>query len=462
MPEDTQSQFEIGLISQEIEKMVRGVGGKAGIPIDDLDDFVQEVLSEAFQCIGKYNAACGTLKSWIAVIAKNRSVDLRRRNSAAKRRPKEGMISLNAKNGTEESPEIESGEVQSSSTSPVSAAVEVKALAAQTNLTEKEKHALAESLAGKSQGAKSRARVRRATSKMQMVAAADRASPAQPAIVECAYGKVTSAQQPAALIYELSRITPWFVEEIGVWRSNPKWERLMQQIANQKSQNVRPVLLDGSRWPRRIREALMQNDKDNYLDVRAAVELAAAFPEWPKTPFLAIDRREVEERLWWFGWSFGPMPVMEITDPIAATLISGGAKSVPKCPSPSEYTAWIDHSFPKRRPGAVKSTHIFRIEWDAPPATAMRCFGRWFRDLTKNHPISARRLAGRKRSGRLAALAAARLRDEFGLSEMDARHWLKCHYGAAAPINSESFQKALRMGRYLRRIFIPAPIEIRN
>jgi DNA-directed RNA polymerase specialized sigma24 family protein len=461
MPEDTESKFEAALLDPEIDKLIKNIGRNGGVPIDDLDDLVQEIRLEALRHRDRYDAGRSAFKSWIKAIAQKRVVDRHRRDSAARRRPKGGMLPLDPQNGSEVSAEVESLEARDSREPPISMAAGLREIVAPTNLTEKERAAVTELQTGQLEGAKSRARVRRATSKMQMQARTDDASPPQqPLVVECGYGSVPPRQRTVALLYELSRTTPWFVEEIEAWRRRPEWKNLMDQIAQQKSENNRPILLMGFRWPRKIRNAFMRNDNENYGDVRAAVELSVAFPEWPKTPFLCLQRPEVEDRLSWFGWIFGPTPVMEISDPIAGMLVSGGAEQPPEYPSPSEYTEWIDRSFPKRRPEAVKSTHIFRIDWDAPPATAERSFGRWYREHQKRLKTLGPTLAGRKRSETLTSLAAMRLVDEFQLSEIDARHWLKEYHRGAAPTGAEPFQRALRAGRKRRRTFLPEPTEI--
>jgi hypothetical protein len=146
---------------------------------------------------------------------------------------------------------------------------------------------------------------------------------------------------------------------------------------------------------------------------------------------------------------------MEITDSIAGMLMSGGAEEPPEHSSPSEYTEWIERSFPKRRPEAVKSTHIFRIDWDASPATAERSFGRWSRDHENRLKTPTRKSAGRKRSGTLTSLAAVRLIDEFQLSEIDARHWLNQNYDGTVPIGAETLPARTASGSNATTRFPP-------
>ena len=461
-----ESAFDRELGSKETAGAIRAIGTKAGITnLDDLDDFSQEVYHAAVKSRDGYDATQGTLASWIRKIAKNKAVDFHRRRAAAKRRAVGGEISLDAEEGPiahKISAAMSEATDSERDTKAFETKDELHSLREKTKLTKKQVAALDNyrSAGQKSQTPANPGPFRRAKESLAMTHKKSLPAPrAHPDPAECGYGRIAASQIPAAVIYELARQTRWFVDEVLAWRGRKEWARLQAAIKRQKKTGTGPILMLGQSWPQRLQKAYTANDYAFYSDVRASVEVAAEFPEWPEKSYLSLDPVETPRRLQWYSWIFAPEPLFEMTDPIVAVLVQAGAEPMPEFPSPSEYTNWINQSFPNGS-DAYNSTHIFRINWREAEETIVKSFSRWLHQKRLGHldvPAPRRPVAGRKSSRSLTNLAVVRLIDEFRLPGVEARLWLARNYGGTAPTTAEPFRRALRDGREMCKTFLPSP-----
>jgi RNA polymerase sigma factor (sigma-70 family) len=431
------------------------------IPAGDCEDIASEAIARAVSNQQEYDPDRASFFSWIKKITENVICSYYRRLNAQKRKAEGGMISLDAASIQIESKGPSDAFVQSQHASE-----ELEYLIATTNLSEKEKKAIAPQ---RYQGdewtepAISHSTARRAREKVKQTKSDEKfgESPAGPDASECAYGKIPLAEHDTALLYDAARRIPWFVEAIARWRNSPEWKDLQAYLDSERALKRFPLAILREHWPEplsRYRHAAHERDPVLRRRFEAAVEIALAFSEWPENGYCQLDPNERRLRLEQFGWLFGPEPFWEI-DKRTFEIVVSAADDVPH---PKFGLAGFLKSIneaPNNDSHAYSSVHLIRIDRRYPPKTIRESFNKWLAAEPKPGSNTIGR-SGRRRTTRLVGFAGIRLMDDFDLSKAQATSWLKQRFGARIPSSPERFERAVATAREGLRDFLPSPEEM--
>jgi hypothetical protein len=210
------------------------------------------------------------------------------------------------------------------------------------------------------------------------------------------------------------------------------------------------------------RQAAAERDAELRRQFEKAVEIAIAFPEWPRVSYCRLDPRERRHRLEQlsehFGWQFGPEPFWEINDREFEVFVS----AADQVPDPKfGLTPFLKsvNEAPQNASDIYSSVHLIRIDWRYPLKTILASAEKIWRSKVE---ASLKTIAqsGRPRTTRLVGFVLVRLIDDFSLTMPEAISWVKARFGGPIPATPERLERAARATRDELKDFLPSPAEI--
>lgn len=460
---DDQDRFFLQIQSPEIRAELIKLARRKGIPESDCEDIASEAIEEAIRKQSDYDPGRASVSVWITGIAENVVRNHRRKREAKKRKPDGVVVSLDA-------PTTDSGDSRCEPRDAVAetnrrSSEEIQHYIDSAKLSEKEDSAVAGHVDKQPSmgGARfSSSTARRAIKKLKQVASDEkfRERPQGPERSECAYGRLPVAEHDAALLYDALRRTRWFVNAINCWRKAPRWKDLQAYLQNQRVLKRFPLAIKPEHWPKqlsRYRDAAHHRDAEPWRRFEWGIEMAVAFPEWPKVSYCQMQPGERRQRLEQFGWSFGPEPFWDI-DERTFEFFTNAADEKPPPTTLGTFLKYVNET-PDSGSHAYSSTHLVRVDWRYPVKTIVESFKKWAANKQSGIPKEITQ-SGRSRTTRLVGFACMRLIDDFGLPKDQAMSWLRERFGARVPCTLERLERAVRATRDSLKDFLPSPAEI--
>jgi DNA-directed RNA polymerase specialized sigma24 family protein len=290
MPEADDSSFDSQIASSETRSMLVREARLKGVPESDCDDIASETILRAYKSKASFNSTRASLTTWLRVICAKVIRNYFRRAGTQKRNAPGGLVSL------DDVPEPRDENTRQAEHDVVDRA----------NLSKKERDSVRLSLRGaKKHGIATKvssSTIHRATEKIEQIRSDDRfeEQPHGPDPVECGYGTVPRAQHGAALLYDFSRATSWFVEAIKRWRKTPQWNEIQSHLRDERNAKRFPLTVPPRDWPAGLYHYYRKaNEYSPQLRRRfaAAIEIALTFPEWPSVPYCGPGYNERRHRL---------------------------------------------------------------------------------------------------------------------------------------------------------------------
>ena len=457
-PDSLTSQIQSPKLTRELINLAR----HKGVPVDDCEDIASEAIGKQ----AEYDPKRGSLSIWIRGIEQNVIRSYYRKLNAQKRRPEGGIISLDAASNQLGSGEDNRRKLGDSFLQSQHASEEVQHLIDTASLSEKERKAIASQLGKETEqiGPEvSRSTIRRAVEKLKQVKADEkfRECPHGPDTSECAYGKIPCGEQGAALLYDQLRRTSWFVNAVDCWRKSSEWKDVQAYLENERALRRFPLIILRKHWPEPLLlYRLAADHRDVVLRRRfeAGVDIALAFPEWPRVGYCRLVPNERRDRLEQFGWTLGEEPFWEIDQRTFELFSSAVNETLGPGANLAPFLESINKA-PKNDSHVYTSMHLARIDWRYPLKTIVESFSRWAGKEQKRG-LQEIELAGRSPTAYLVGFACIRLVDDFGLSMGNAMSWMKERYGGPIPKTPERFKRAARETRDALKAFLPSPTEI--
>ena len=448
--------FDSQISSPEIRSELMHLVTKRRVPESDREDVVSDVFERAVLAKAKFDPARGTLQNWISWIAENVVRTYFRRKSAQKRRAPGGtVLSLDDIN---EIPAHSGGYTISQEQSAVPDLVD------RASLSEKERQAIL-SPGNHNQNVSFSTR-HRAIQKVRQIRSDDefRENCECANASGCEYGKIKPSEHMAALLYDFSRKTSWFVEAVNGWRKIPEWNELQSDLQSKRTLRRFPLNVPPSDWPEDLHRYYRHaNERSPQLRTRfeAVIEIALSFPEWPAVGFCNLDPVYRRPRLQEFGWVFEEEPFWDITDATYEIFIDAGDTKMPGSPAPSQLSSFLEmiNKAPQNGSDSYNSVHLIRIDWRYPLKTLVRSFKKWAATQPKQNTAKIQS-AGRPRTRLLLGYAFNRLTKEFGMNAFTALSWLKKNYGSRVPTSPETLNRTAERARNYLKNVLPPPNEI--
>jgi hypothetical protein len=427
-----------------------------GVPESDCDDIASETISRAYKSKASFNATRASLTTWLRGICANVIRDYFRRANTQKRNFPGGLVSL------DDVPEPRDENTRQAEHDVIDRA----------NLSKKERDSVRLSLRGAKKHGTARkvssSTIHRATEKIEQVRSDDRfqEEPHGPETIECGYGRIPHPEHGAALLYDFSRTTLWFVEAINGWRRTPEWNQVQSYLRSERTLKRFPLAVSPRKWPVNLyRYYSKANDHSPQLrrQFEAAIDIALAFLEWPSVGYCRLDSNERRRRLEEFGWTFGQEPFWEITGPEFDLFMGAVSASASEPPPPSDLPTFLEmiNKAPQSGSHSFSSVHLIRIDWRFPPKSIVQSFGNWaIAKKRERQNIPTVHPAGRPRTGILLGYAYRRLTKQFGMKSAAAFSWLKRNYGAPVSTSPERIKRTAKRACDALKDFLPLPTEI--
>jgi DNA-directed RNA polymerase specialized sigma24 family protein len=453
-------QIQSPAIRTELIKLARS----KHVPESDREDIASETIAEAIRKRTDYDPERGSVRLWVMIIGKNIIGSYWRTQTAKKRKPEGGVISLDAESDKNGGSRTKPGDAVADTRHSVSE--EVQHYIETAKLSEKEANAIAHRLDKKSKktGEKiSSSTTRRGIKKLKQVRNDEKflECPRGPESSECAYGLLPPPEHNTALLYDALRRISWFVDAIARWRSSPTWKNVQAFLDAERAAKRFPLAISPQHWPEPLshyRQVAHDRDPELRRRFEAAVEMALAFSEWPRVAYCRLDPNERRQRLEQFGWHFAREPFWEIDERTFEFFL----KAADDLPDPRlGLAAFLQaiNKAPQNASDTYSSVHLVRIDRRYPPKTLVESFNKWAGAKLKATSKTIKP-SGRRRTRLLVGFACVRLMDEFGLNKADAMSWLKSHFGGTVPSTPERLERAARATRDALKDFLPSPTEI--
>ena len=459
-PDDPNS-FDRQIQRRELRRRLINLARRRDVPEADCEDIASDIIAEAIRCQAQYYPHVGSVSTWIMAIGENYICSYFRGANTQKRQPEGGIISSDAASHADTNP-LEVSDKRAEEERKASELVEHFVDTA--DLSEKERKAIAfhQDKEANDTSLKLSSAARRAMEKIKQAGTDEkfRESPQGPNPLECAYGTIPAAERTAAVLFDQSRRTKWFVEAIDDWRKSPQLSDARAFLQKQAALGRFPLRIFDQHFSEQLRsyrQAVYERDDVLHRQFEGAVDITLAFPEWPTVGYCQLVPGERRKRLQEFGWTFRTEPFWEITEPTFEIFAAAAEEDQQPSASLAQFLDRLNKS-PKTGNDGYSSMHLVRIDWRYPPKTRMASFKRWAEKQSKRQ-LQQIPQAGRSATTLLLGFAGIRLIDDFGLSLDQAMSWLKKRYGAPIPKTPERFERAVRDARDHLERFLPPPAE---
>ena len=462
---DDPEPFDSQIQSPELRAELIKLAARAAILPDDREDIVSDTISAAIRKRSEYDPGRASVVVWVLGIGKKVIATYLRKRRAKKRTPESGVISLNTSTSENGYTRCEPADAVAETNRRSSE--EVQHYLDSAKLSEKEAKAIAHRLDKQSQktGQKfSSSTDRRAMKKLKQIASDEKFQerPRGPEAAECAYGNLPPAEHDTALLYDAVRRISWFVEEIARWRNSPEWTYAQAFLADERAAKRFPLAILREHWPEplfRYRQVVHERDPVLRRRFEAAVEIALAFPEWPRLGYCRLEPNERRERLEQFGWLFGPEPFWEIDERTFEFFVN----ATDKMPDPKfglgTFLKSVNEA-PQNASDTYSSVHLIWIDRRDSLKKFLASAEKWYRSKLKDRNSETVARSGRPWTARLVGFACIRLLEDFGLTKPEAMSWLKTNFRGPVPRTPERLERAARAAREALKGFLPSPTEI--